>query len=71
MTRIVLNVPDMTCGHCEGRVKKALGALDGIERVQVDLETKKVEVDYDAAKVKVEQMQATLAEEDYPATIAA
>ena len=37
-------VPGMTCGHCEASVKKELGAVAGVESVDVDLKTKLVTV---------------------------
>ena len=43
----ILLVEGMTCGHCEKAVKRALGELDGVRDVQVDLATKKVEVQGD------------------------
>ena len=41
----VLLVEGMSCGHCEAAVKKAVGALEGVESVGVNLEAKKVEVE--------------------------
>lgn len=38
-------VEGMSCGHCEKAVKNALGELDGVKTVAVDLESKKVEVE--------------------------
>jgi len=35
----------MSCGHCEKSVKNALGELEGVKNVNVDLGTKKVEVE--------------------------
>lgn len=40
-----LLVEGMSCGHCEKAVKNALGELDGVSKVEVDLVTKKVEVE--------------------------
>jgi len=40
-----LVVEGMSCKHCEMAVKKAVGALAGVESVVVDLGTKKVEVE--------------------------
>jgi copper chaperone len=37
-------VPGMTCGHCEASVKKEMGAVAGVESVDVDLKTKLVTV---------------------------
>ncbi len=41
----VLLVEGMSCGHCEKAVKHALGEVDGVNNVVVDLGTKKVEVE--------------------------
>ena len=41
----VLLVEGMSCGHCEKAVKNALGELEGVSKVEVNLETKKVEVE--------------------------
>ena len=38
-------VPDMSCGHCEKTVTEAISSIAGVERVQVDLETKQVIVE--------------------------
>ena len=43
----VLLVEGMTCGHCEKAVKEALGELEGVSLVEVDLDSKKVEVEGD------------------------
>ncbi|MBC8590356.1 heavy-metal-associated domain-containing protein [Wansuia hejianensis] len=40
----ILTVEGMSCGHCEAAVKKALGELEEVRDVQVDLGSKKVEV---------------------------
>lgn len=40
-----LLVEGMSCGHCEKAVKGALGELEGVSKVEVNLETKKVEVE--------------------------
>jgi len=41
----ILKVEGMSCGHCEKAVKNAIGALEGVSAVSVDLSTKKVEVE--------------------------
>ena len=41
---ILLNVPDMTCSHCEQVIKNALTKLDFVESVAIDLKNKKVSV---------------------------
>lgn len=41
---IELQVPDMTCGHCAGRVTKAVKAVDEAASVNVNLENKRVSI---------------------------
>jgi copper chaperone len=36
-----LNVEGMSCSHCEKAVKKAVGAVDGVIGVSVELNDKK------------------------------
>jgi len=47
MTRTTLLVSGMTCNHCKMSVTTALANLPGVERVEVNLQTKSVEVDHD------------------------
>jgi copper chaperone CopZ len=39
-----IKVPDMSCKHCEMRIKNALNELPGVLSVSVDLNSKEVEV---------------------------
>ena len=47
MEKIKLSVEGMSCQHCVSAVKNAVGALDGVSGVDVDLEGKLVAVEYD------------------------
>lgn len=42
MSEITINVPGMTCGHCEAAVKGEVGKVAGVSQVSVDLSTKDV-----------------------------
>jgi copper ion binding protein len=44
MSELTINVPGMTCGHCEASVKEEIGKIAGVRRVDVDLVTKDVVV---------------------------
>lgn len=44
MNDIAYTVPGMSCGHCERAVRSELGQVEGVESVEVDLETKLVTV---------------------------
>ena len=64
--KITLTAPDISCGHCVATVQAAVGALDGVERVQADAETKRVEVAFDPARVSRPRIEAVLDEAGYP-----
>ncbi|CAB4720369.1 unannotated protein [freshwater metagenome] len=49
MTTTTFQVPGMTCGHCTGAVTDELSKINGVTKVDVDLETKKVSLESDAA----------------------
>ena len=66
MATSVLNVPNISCGHCQATITNALSPLAGVASVSVDIPTKKVTVQYDPAVVGLDQIKEVLAEEDYP-----
>ena len=66
MTTSVLNVPDISCGHCQATIRKALLQLPGVNSVIVRIPTKLVTVEYDPTIVDLDRMKEVLAEEDYP-----
>jgi copper chaperone len=48
-TMIILNVPDMSCGHCVGVIEKAVKGIDAGAGVVADLAAKTVKVETAAA----------------------
>lgn len=64
-SELVLNVEGMSCSHCEHAVKTAVGALDGVENVAVDLKGKKVTVTCDPGKVTPEQIKTAIEDQGY------
>ncbi|MBI4856324.1 MAG: heavy-metal-associated domain-containing protein [Acetobacterium woodii] len=65
MEKMILNVEGMSCAHCERAVKNAVGELDGVESVNVDLNGKTVEIEYDPGKLGFESFKAAIEEEDF------
>ena len=45
---VVLKVEGMTCGHCVGRVQKALDTTPGVRATKVDLESGTAEIRFGA-----------------------
>jgi copper chaperone len=66
MKQVILNVPDISCEHCERAITGALTPVEGVRSVKVDIPAKQVRVDYDEAAVDVGRMKDVLQEEDYP-----
>jgi copper chaperone len=66
MASTVLNVPDISCEHCERTITGALAPVEGVRTVNVDIPGRQVRVDYDEALVGVDKMKEILQEEDYP-----
>lgn len=54
---ITLNVTGMTCGGCENAVKRALGRLAGVERVDASHAANQVTVTFDDTRVTVGQLR--------------
>jgi len=66
MATTVLNVPDISCEHCERTITGALSPVEGVRNVNVDIPSRRVRVEYDETVVGVERMKEILQEEDYP-----
>ncbi len=60
----VLKVKGMSCQHCVMSITKALGQLDGIKNVQVDLATGEVRFD-NTKTVSSEQIEKAITEAGY------
>ena len=52
----ILNVDGITCEHCVDTIKEAVEILDGILRVDVDIEKKQVVVEFDEKMAKQEDL---------------
>jgi copper chaperone len=66
MTSVVLNVPAISCGHCENTITKALSGRPGVESVRVDIPAKQVHLSFDESRLSLDRVKEILDEEDYP-----
>jgi copper chaperone len=64
--QVILNVPDISCEHCERAITQALTPVEGVREVRVDIPARQVRVAYDENLVDVARMEEVLKEEDYP-----
>jgi copper chaperone len=65
MAKVVLDVPDISCEHCQRAIEGALGKEVGGASVYVDVPTRKVFLDYDPTKLTLDQVSAVLDDEGY------
>ncbi len=66
MAHTVLNVPDISCEHCERSILKALQPQPGVKTVKVDIPSKQVHLDYDEGRISLDKVRSILDEEGYP-----
>ncbi|MCM3667145.1 copper ion binding protein [Mesobacillus subterraneus] len=65
MEKIVLKVNGMTCGHCAGKVEKALKSLQGVEVAKVDLKKETAKVKYDESIQTIDGLNEAVREAGY------
>jgi copper chaperone len=61
----ILNVEGMSCQHCVNGIKKAVGGLKGISKVEVDLAAKKVIVELDSQVITQQAVEETIEDQGY------
>lgn len=65
MTQETIKVEGMSCMHCQLRIKKAVEAVEGVQRADVNLQTKQVTIDFEEGKENLEKVKATIRETGY------
>ncbi len=67
---VTFAVENMTCASCPYIVKKSMGSVPGVTRVDVSFEAKTATVTFDDAKATVDAIAAASANAGYPARVA-
>ncbi len=65
LATVKLRVEGMTCGQCEQRIEKAVGALDGVREVKASAGTGEVRVGYDPARAALGSMYEAIRRAGY------
>ena len=68
MAATTYHVPGISCGHCKSAIETEVGALDDVESVVVDIDTKQVAV---AGTASDDAVRAAIVEAGYEADPAA
>ncbi len=66
MSKVVLDVPEISCEHCSQAIANALQPQQGVQNVRVDVPKQKVYLEYDEGKISLDKVKQILAEEEYP-----
>ena len=61
----VWNVEGMSCMHCVKSIQSSVGALNGIEKVEVSLPNKTVSITLNPEKIKDSEIISVIEEEGY------
>lgn len=69
MQKEVLDVTGMSCAMCSARIERAVGKLDGVASVAVNLNLERASVVYDAEKITVPQIIRTIEKAGYGASV--
>jgi copper chaperone len=65
ITQKIIKVEGMSCGHCVMRVKKAIEGVQGVNKVDVNLESKQAVVEFDEGKTDMEKIKAAVRDTGY------
>lgn len=66
---VTLAIPTMDCPVCPITIKKALGKLRGVERVDVDFPGRTATVAFDDSQTDVDSLTRATREVGYPSTV--
>jgi copper chaperone len=66
MSKVILDVPEISCEHCAQAITNALKPQAGVQQVRVDVPTQQVHLEYDEGTITLERVKEILAEEEYP-----
>ena len=65
MTETTLQVPEVHCDHCKTSLEGAVGALQGVENVDVTISDATLNVKYDDSAVQLDEIKQTIEEQGY------
>lgn len=65
MESTTLVAPDISCEHCQHAIEGALGNVEGVNTVKVDIPTKSVNINYDPHKVTLDKIEEVLDDTGY------
>ena len=65
MASQTLSVPEISCGHCKSSIEAAVSPLDGVDRVEVQIDERTVQFDYDGSDATLTTIVAAIEDVGY------
>jgi len=65
MESTILVAPDISCEHCQHVIEGAVGKMEGVKQVKVDIPTRTVQVEYDPKLVTLAKIEAVMDDVGY------
>lgn len=65
MTTETLSVPDISCGHCKTSIEGAVSELDGVDKVEVNIDARTVDIAFDDDTVARDAIVGAIEEQGY------
>lgn len=65
MEKVIVNVQGMSCEHCVKAVKGSVGALDGVQSVNVNLKAGTAAVEFNENQVSLDKIKETIEDQGY------
>ena len=66
---VILDMQNMTCALCKFTIKKALQGVEGVEKANVDYDSKMASVTFNPQKTSVDALIKATTAAGYPATV--
>ena len=60
MVSQTLSVPEISCGHCKSSIEAAVSPLDGVDRVEVQIDERTVQFDYNGTDATLTTIVAAI-----------
>ncbi len=65
METTTLVAPDISCVHCQHAIEGAVGKMEGVSNVKVDIPTKTVLIEYDPQQVTLAKIEEVMDDVGY------
>lgn len=66
MNKKTFSIPNISCGHCVMNIKRELGEIKGVSKVDGSPQSKEITIEWDAPAT-LDRILSTLKEINYPA----